>query len=410
MTPDGEGGSRRLLSGRVPESFEPNDLSRLIAEGRLAGRRLLDLTESNPTRVGLSALDDETRASLAPAALSRYEPDPRGLPAARAAVAGYLTERAALAGHPLVGAFDPDDVVLTAGTSEAYARLFRLLCNPGDRVLAPRPSYPLFAPLAAAEGVELATYRLVYEGRWRPDFDSLEAAIGRGTRAVIAVEPNNPTASALAPDEAEALVAICERAGLSLVSDEVFGDFPWSPRRAPLPGLLGERPVPTFVLGGISKLCGLPQLKLGWIAVAGPERARREALLGLEWIADLFLTVGRAVELALPRLLAGRGAFHGRAAARIRENLAALDRLSRGTAGFERLSGDGGWTAVVRWSDLTGRDLGGTAALERGVHLHPGHFYDLPDDRYAAVSLLPEPATFGAAMERLLERGTSCDG
>ena len=401
MTTDGETEPRGLLSGRIPGSFEPNELSRRVAERRRAGRLLLDLTESNPTRVGLSELDEETRAALAPEALSRYEPDPRGLPEARAAVASYLTERAALAGHPLARPLDPDGILLTSGTSEAYAHLFRLLCDPGDRVLAPRPSYPLFAPLAAAEGVELATYRLVHEGRWRVDFDSLEAGLGPRTRAVIAVEPNNPTGSVLSRDEADALAALCERAGLPLISDEVFGDFSWPPRDAPLPGLLGGERVLTFVLGGISKLCGLPQLKLGWIAVGGPEPARSGALQGLEWIADLFLSVGRGVELALPRLLAGRGPFHRRMAARLHENLATLDRLSRRTGVFERLEGDGGWTAVLRLRGDGGRDLGGIAAIEQGVHLHPGHFYDLPDDRYAAVSLLPDPARFREAMERL---------
>lgn len=402
MRTDGEAEARRLLSERIPGSFEPNEWSRLVTARLGTAPPLLDLTESNPTRAGLSVLDEETRAALAPEALSLYEPDPRGLLSAREAVAGYLTERAALAGRPLARPFDPGAILLTAGTSEAYAHLFRLLCNPGDRVLAPRPSYPLFAPLAAAEGVELATYRLVYDGRWRLDLDSLEAGIGPRTRAVIVVEPNNPTASTLASDEAEALLSLCGREGLPLISDEVFGDFPWPPREAPLPGLLGAPRVPVFVLGGISKLCGLPQLKLGWIAVAGPEPGRRDALQGLEWIADLFLTVGRGVELALPRLLARRGAFRDRAAARIRENLATLDRLSRETGRFERLRGEGGWTAVVRLREAGGRDLGGIAAVERGVHLHPGHFYDLPDDRYAAVSLLPGPAQLREAMERLV--------
>lgn len=401
MRTDGKAERRRLLSGRIPGDYEPNELTRRVAEELRAGRPPLDLTESNPTRVGLSALDEAARAALAPEALSRYEPDPRGWRPAREAVARYLSERAGSALGPPARPFDPEAVVLTAGTSEAYAHLLRLLCNPGDQVLAPRPSYPLFAPLAAAEGVELATYRLVYDGRWRLDLDSLEAALGPGTRALIVVEPNNPTASALRPEEAEAVVALCERAGLALISDEVFGDFPWPPRDTPLPGLLGTPRIPTFVLGGISKLCGLPQLKLGWIAVAGPETARKEALLGLDWIADLFLTVSGGVQLALPRILAARGPFLARAAERIRVNLAALDRAAERGGAFERLDGDGGWTAVIRLRDAAGRELGGTAALERGVHLHPGHFYDLPDDRYAAVSLLPEPDRFRSALERL---------
>ncbi|HEY7726972.1 MAG TPA: pyridoxal phosphate-dependent aminotransferase [Candidatus Eisenbacteria bacterium] len=401
MKSEGWGGRAPLRSRRVPHEDEPNELHRRLEAHRRAGRPILDLTESNPTRVGLSRLDEAARAALAPERLSTYEPDPRGARPAREAVAAYLEERAAASGRPLAAPFDPDAVLLTAGTSEAYAHLFRLLCDPGDRVLAPRPSYPLIAPLAALEGVELATYRLVYDGRWRPDLESLEAALLPGTRALLVVEPNNPTASVLRPEEAGEIVSICERAGLSLVSDEVFGDFPWSPGGAPLPGHLGTDRVPTFVLGGISKLCGLPQLKLGWIAVSGPARARREAIRGLEWIGDLFLTVAGGVQHALPRILGSRGPYLARVSRRIRENLAALDRAAEDSGAYERLEGDGGWTAVLRVATGRSGELGGLAALERGVYVHPGHFYDLPDDRYAAVSLLPEPAEFREALARL---------
>jgi alanine-synthesizing transaminase len=407
MTCDGEAERPGILSGRLPEDFAPNELALRVAEELRRGRPLIDLTEGNPTRVGLSELDPATRAGraapagAAPDALARYEPDPRGRRPAREAVASYLTERLARASGRPGRPFDPDALVLTSGTSEGYAHLFRLLCDPGDRVLAPRPGYPLLAPIAAAEGVELLTYRLVHDVRWRLDPDSLEAALSPRTRAVVVVEPNHPTASALRPEEAEAVGALCERAGLSIISDEVFADFPWPPRDAPLPGFLGAARVPTFVLGGLSKLCGLPQLKLGWIAVSGPEAACREALLGLEWIADLFLTVGSGVQLALPGILAARGRFLARASDRIRGSLAVLDETAARTGAFERLPGDGGWTAVIRRAD-GGRDLGGTAALGRGVHLHPGHFYDLPDDRYAAVSLLPEPGRLRSGLERLV--------
>jgi hypothetical protein len=402
MTTDGDAAPTRVLSGRVPRDFEPNELARLVAERRRAREPILDLAETNPTRVGLSALDPETRRALAPAGLSSYDPDPRGLASARGAVAAYLTARTGAAGSAAAGTVPPDSVILTAGTSEAHAHLFRLLCDPGERVLAPRPSYPLLAPLAAAEGVALHTYRLVHDGaRWRLDLDSVEAGLRDGTRAVIVVEPNNPTASCLLPEERAALESLCERHGAAIVSDEVFGDFPWPPREAPLPGFWGERRVLTFVLGGISKLCGLPQLKLGWIAVAGPERSRRAALQGLEWIADLFLTVGSGVQLALPHLLETRGPFGRRVAERLAANLATLREAAARSGAFEPLAGDGGWSAIIRATGDRAREPGGAPALLRGVYLHPGHFYDLPDDRYAVVSLLPDPGVFQEALDRI---------
>jgi hypothetical protein len=392
----------RLLSGRVPHDYEPNAWASRLDALRRAGTSLLDLTGTNPTRAGLSGPAPEALTSLQAAALAAYDPEPRGLRRAREAVAGYYVERAR-EGGPEGAHFapTPDDIVLTAGTSEAYAHLFRLLCDPGDRVLAPRPSYPLFAPLAALEGVELDTYRLAYDGRWRLDLDSVEAGLRPGTRAVVVVEPNNPTGSCLATGERDALERLCERHRAALIADEVFGDFPWLPRTTPLPSLLGERRVPTFVLSGLSKLCGLPQLKCSWIVAAGPKHARQEALDGLEWIADLFLTVGSPVMLALPGLLEERLPFGRRVAARID---AARQEIAEATAdgGLELLAADGGWSAVVRSVHGAGGELGGPSALERGVILHPAHFYDLPDDRSAVVSLLTEPQVVREALGRLL--------
>jgi hypothetical protein len=404
MPTDAGGRRGRFLSGRLPGDFEPNELARLVDRRRRSGEPILDLAETNPTRAGLPALDAEGLRALAPPALSRYEPAPLGLPPAREAVAAYLTARAVTSGATAAPPVHPDSVVLTAGTSEGHAHLLRLLCDPGERVLAPRPSYPLLAPIAAVEGVALQTYRLAHDGaRWRVDLDSVEAGLREGTRAVVVVEPNNPTGSCLDAGERAALESLCERHGAAIVSDEVFGDFPWPPREAPLPGFWGERRAPTFVLGGISKLCGLPQLKLGWIAVAGPGPARRAALQGLEWIADLFLSVGSAVQLALPGLLESRHAFRRRAAERIAANLSALRATAARTGAYEPLGGEGGWSAVLRACGGGAREPGGVPALERGVHLHPGHFYDLPDDRHAVVSLLPEPGVFRSGVERIAE-------
>ncbi|HXL14975.1 MAG TPA: pyridoxal phosphate-dependent aminotransferase, partial [Methylomirabilota bacterium] len=257
--------------------------------------------------MGLGGAGPAELQALADARGATYEPHPRGSPAAREAIARYCTERAGGLSPP--AGTDPDDLVLVSSTSEAYAHLFRLLCEPGDEVLVPRPSYPLFEPLATLEDVRVEHYRLAYHQGWRLDLDSVEGALSPRTRAIVVVQPNNPTGSCLSPGEMAAVESLCAERGIAIISDEVFGDFPWAPSAGPLPTLLGERHALTFVLSGLSKLCGMPQLKLAWIALAGPGPTRRDALRGLEWIADLFLSVSTPVQLALPKLLPARRPF-----------------------------------------------------------------------------------------------------
>ena len=390
-------------SRRVPPALEPNPWTRRLEERRAAGGRLLDLTEMNPTRVGL--LDDAAvarcwrRAVYDPRAL-HYDPNPRGLLSARQAVAAYHRGR----GTPV----DPRRILLTSGTSESYAHLFRLLADPGETVLAPVPGYPLFEPIAAVAGVAVGHYRLAWDGAWHLDRASLEAAFAAAAspvRAVVVVQPNHPTGSCLDLAEIAALEAMCRERGAALISDEVFIDFPWpvEPGVAPaaLPSLLGARAVPTFVLGGLSKCCGLPQLKLGWIAACGPDPAMRDLLHGLEWIADLFLTVSTPVQLALPDLLGLRHEFQRRVRARIAENLAAL-RARAAAEGSELgvLEARGGWAAIVT---LPGRRSGEGWALElldHDVVVHPDHFYDL-ERASVVLSLIVEPDTLREALERL---------
>lgn len=385
-------------SRRLPETLEPNAWSRRLAERRAAEAPLLDLTETNPTRVGLGGEDAWLQALADPRA-ARYDPNPRGLSSARAAVAAYYAARGAEVG---VG---PEDIVLTSGTSESYAHLFRLLADPGDAVLVPAPSYPLFEPIAALEGVRVATYRLAYDGAWHLDLASAEAAFERaGTiRAAVVVQPNHPTGSCLGAEEVAALEGLCERHGAALISDQVFSDFPRPPRGAPLPTLLGARRVPTFVLGGLSKCCGLPQLKLGWIAAAGPEPARRELLSGLEWIADLFLSVGTPVQVALPRLLEVRHEFQARVRERIASNLAALAELALARPEVGVLPADGGWAAILRLPARRTGEEWALALLDRDVVAHPGHFYDLEGEAHLVLSLMPEPGVLRRGLERLAD-------
>ena len=290
--------------------------------------------------------------------------------------------------------------MLTSSTSEAYAHLFRALCEPGDSIVVPRPSYPLFGPLAQLEDVKVEHYRLAYHARWALDLDSLEAVLTPRTRAVVLVQPNNPTGSCFAAAEAEAVVSLCAERGIAIIADEVFGDFPWPPAEGPLPSLLGEERALTFVLSGLSKVCGMPQMKVAWIATRGPEAAKQEALRRLEWIADLFLSVSTPVQAALPRLLAAREPFQGAVRERLHANLTRLWALEANTPGFRLLAGEGGWSVVVT-PPPTGRDFA-LEALERAdVLLHPGHFYDLtPEDR-VVVSLLPEPSLFDEALARI---------
>jgi aspartate/methionine/tyrosine aminotransferase len=331
------------------------------------------------------------RAALGGPGGARYEPEARGLRAAREAVAAaYAAE--GLPAHP-------DRVFLTASTSEAYAHLFRVLADPGDEVLIPRPSYPLLAPIAALEGIAAVPYRLVYDERWRLDRDSLDAAVGPRTRAIAVVEPNNPTGSVLAPADREAVEEAAARHGLVLIADEVFREFPWLPSVTRLPSWLGERAVPTFVLGGISKSCGLPQLKLGWIAAAGPSGGVDPIAAGLEWTLDLFLSVGTPVQAALPALFAGREAFQSAARARIGSSLAAWRAWCARVPDVELLAADGGWSAMVRFPGP--REPAEWALAEHDVLLHPAHFYDWDDDRHAVASLLPEPELLAEALGRL---------
>ncbi|HEY3155556.1 MAG TPA: pyridoxal phosphate-dependent aminotransferase [Candidatus Eisenbacteria bacterium] len=378
-----------MLSRRLPEDFAPNEITELLEKKRSAGERILDLTEANPTRVGLGGAGPVELRALSDTRGSLYEPDPRGSLGAREAVARYYA-----------GRVSAEDLVLVASTSEAYAHLMRLLCDAGDEILIPMPSYPLFAPLAALEEVRVESYRLAYDDRWQLDLDSLEAAVSPRTRAVVLVQPNNPTGSCLSGDEAARVESLCAERRIAIISDEVFGDFPWPPSSTPLPSMLGERRALTFVLGGLSKLCGMPQMKLGWIALAGPAAQRRGALCGLEWIADLFLSVSTPAQVALPVLLEARHGFQQRVRERLAVNLARLRAPGNGGPGFRVLEAEGGWSAVLETPGTTG-DFALEALRAHNVLVHPGHFYEIAEERRVVVSLLPEAAVFDEAVARL---------
>jgi hypothetical protein len=382
-----------VLSRRTRWDRTPNRLSRLLERKRREGARLIDLTETNPTRVGLDPPAD-LLAPLAGAENLRYEPEPLGLPEARAAVSADFARR---------GATVPvDSIVLTASTSEAYAFVFKVLCDPGDVVAVPRPSYPLFDYLAALESVEVATYELAYDGEWRLDAGSLAAAAGERTRAIVVVNPNNPTGSFLKRDEADAVREAAARSGAAIISDEVFGDYAFGPDPRRVGSLAAEADVLTFALGGLSKSCGLPQLKLAWIAIAGPTSAAAEALARLEVVADTYLSVATPVQRAAGGLLGRRAELHAPIAARVAQNLALLRGRVRGTPAT-LLPAEGGWSAVLQIPATVSEEERALELLERqDVIVHPGYFFDFEREAFLVVSLLPEPEVLDEGLMRIV--------
>jgi len=387
-----------MFSRRWPAAAGPNPWFAALAERRREGAQLLDLAEANPTRVGLPGLlDGDSLAgwSLPP----RYEPDPRGLAAAREAVAAYASAR-----H---GAVDPADIVLTTGTSESLAHLIRLLADPGQVLLAPQPGYPLFEPIAAAEGVKVESYRLAWDGAWHLDRDGLERALARAPRALACVEPHLPAGVRLAEPDWEFLTARAERAGVPLIVDEVFADYRWLDPTGAFPARSGESAGLAFHLNGLSKVCGLPQLKLGWIVIAGPAELRARARAGLEWLSDLFLSVGSSVQHLLPELLERRAHFQRPMRERLRGNLERVDRWVLEHPAVTRLAAEGGWVCVLRLPERRSDDAWALDLLARGVVVHPGHFYDLELPGTVVVSLIVDPAVLDQGLARL---GQALDG
>ncbi|MGH9405192.1 MAG: pyridoxal phosphate-dependent aminotransferase [Terriglobia bacterium] len=395
-----------MFSHRTNWSLEINELTRLTEERRRRALPVLDLTESNPTRCGFDydpALLEDLRN---PRAL-RYEPDARGLREGREAVTRYYAERGA--------ALDPAQIFLTASTSEAYSFLFRLLANPGDEVLVPRPGYPLLAFLTQLNDLDALRYPLVYEDGWRIDQAALASAITSRTRAILAVHPNNPTGSYVHQDDVEALVTLCERHDLALISDEVFWDYSHPGAcAARAPSFAGEKRILSFALSGISKISALPQMKCAWIVVTGPERLVIAAIARLELIADTYLSVSTPVAWALPRLMDFRTAIQPQIRQRLRENLRELDALlesaapggsNAADASMVRLAIEGGWYAILRLPSILS-DEGWALRLlrEDGVLVHPGHFYDFDADGHVVVSLLPRTELFREGVRKIVDR------
>lgn len=343
------------------------------------------------------------RALTAPTSLV-YEPHAQGLLSARDAVAEYYAERG--------DCVSPADIILTTSTSEAYSFVFRLLCDPGDQILVPAPGYPLFDFLADILDANLVRYPLLYDHGWQIDFDALEHAITPAARAVVVVHPNNPTGNFCSPAEAERLVSICSRRGLALIADEVFLDFALiaepdggtNARTGSLPeSFVASNSVLTFTMSGISKICGLPQMKLAWLVANGPPDVKSQALSRLEIIADTYLSMNAPIQQAARSFLTGRKEFRYQLMNRVRTNVVELDRQLAVQASCSRLEINGGWYAVIRVPRARSDEELAVCLLEsQNVAVHPGHFYDFPTDGYLVVSLITPTHEFSEGIALLL--------
>jgi aspartate/methionine/tyrosine aminotransferase len=384
-----------MFSRRVPDDRAPNRLARAVAEARSRGP-LLDLTLSNPTLAGLAYPTDLLRPLCGSGALT-YRPEPLGLPRAREAVSATYLGRGLR--------ISPDRIVLTASTSEAYSVLFKLLCEPGrSSVLAPVPSYPLFEHLTRLDGVEMRQYALDYHGVWSLGDGEVSRAWSGDTRAVLAVSPNNPTGSIIRERDAAELVAACASGRAALIVDEVFCDYPLCDP-LPAPPSFSAPPCLLFRLGGLSKSAGLPQVKLGWMAVDGPADLVAEALDRLELICDSYLSVATPVQVAVPELIERGREIHDQIAARVRGNYRMLHARVGPEHGVTALHAEAGWSAVLRVpATATEEQLALDLLARHAAVVHPGYFFDFPHEAFLIVSLLPDPDTFARGVDAILER------
>jgi aspartate/methionine/tyrosine aminotransferase len=382
-----------MFSQRTDWQLTPNRYTEACDRFRAEGRVVLDLSASNPTRVNLSFDEAAILKSLSSPDSLRYQPEAKGLLSARQAIAGYYDS--------LACGVSPERILLTTSTSEAYSFVFRLLCDPGDEVLVPVPSYPLFQFLADLQDVKLVPYQLLYDHGWQIDLRGLEKKLTERSRAILVVHPNNPTGSYVRPKEMRMLSWMCARRRMAIVSDEVFLDYTLD--GSPHSSFAGNARALTFTLSGLSKLAGLPQMKVAWVLTGGPEVLAAQAMARLEVIADTFLSMNAPIQHALPRLLEQRSSFQLQLRVRLRANLKELDRQLAGQKLVERLEVDGGWYVPLRVpATRSDEDLAIELLEKESVLVHPGHFYDFPGDGYLVLSLLPTREDFRTGVRRIL--------
>ena len=379
-----------MFAERTNWGVGSNRLAALAERLRGEHRAVLDLTETNPTRCGFRYFDQAPEAALAQFGVRAYAPDARGLPETRAAISGYYRAQGA--------AVDPVRLLMTAGTSEGYSHLMRLLCNPGEALLVPSPSYPLLDLLARVNDVRLIPYPLHHDGRWWLDVDALRAAADATCRAIVVISPNNPTGSFLKDREREALVTLARESGLAIIADEVFADYRVADTPDAAGTFAGEKRVLSFALNGVSKMLGLPQMKLAWIVANGPEAQVAEACQRLEVLADTYLSVGIPAQVALPVWLARRAGVQAEILERLRENFA----VARTLRVAQCLPVEGGWCAVLRIPRTgTDEDFAVDLLQREGVLVDPGSLFDFANGGHVVVSLLAPPEIFAEGLRRL---------
>lgn len=388
-----------MFSSRIVKNPTTNRLTLALERRKEAGAKTLDLTESNPTRAGIRYDDAAVMRALSVPGIMRYQPHPRGLPAAREAIAGYYHERGV--------AVDPDFLLLASGTSEAYGYLFKLLAGPGEEVLVPVPGYPLLEVLTSLDAVRLVHYRHLYDDAlgWKLDLERLANTISDRTRAIVAVSPNNPTGAYLKKTELAGMAELCRRFELALIIDEVFSDYGCGSDEDRVTSAAGHDGALTFVLNGLSKIVGLPQLKLAWVHVNGPEDLRRRALEGLEFISDAYLSVSTPVQLGAKAVLSQRRAIQAQILERLEENGRLLEDALRVAPLCRILKREGGWYAIIRLPvDTSDEEICVRSVEEDGVLVHPGYFYDFPAGSHLVVSLLTPVDAFREGASRLAAR------
>ena len=415
-----------MFSERTNWSLAQNRFTQAVERARARGAKILDLTASNPTRVGFEYDSRAILAALGSARALDYDPQAKGLPVAREAVAGYYRDRVGPGERDVASNVSTERIVLTTSTSEGYSFVFRLLCNAEDELLVPKPSYPLFEFLADLQDVKLVPYPLIYDHGWQMDFPSLEKAVTARTRGVVVVHPNNPTGSYVHAGELGALNGFCGARGLAVIVDEVFLDYALpeespaagavelrstgQPRTAvptfslAAPSFVGNQDVLTFTLSGLSKIAALPQMKVAWVVTSGPAEQVHAAMARLEVIADTYLSMNAPVQLAAPVMLEQRESIQRQLLERVRRNLAELDRQLASQKACQRLSVEGGWYAVLRIPvTRSDEELAIELVREKAVLVHPGHFYDFESDGYLVLSLISPEADFEDGIQRLLE-------
>ncbi len=405
------------FSERTSWRLEQNRFTQALEEARARGAKLLDLTASNPTRVGLQYDEAGILSAFGSPEVFDYDPQSKGLLAARESVAAYYRDE-----HD-VRDLDAAKIVLTTSTSEGYSFVFRLLCNAGDELLVPKPSYPLFEFLADLQDVKLVPYPLIYDHGWQMDFPSLAGAVTQRTRGVVVVHPNNPTGSYLKAAEVRMLNSFCREHGLAVIVDEVFLDYGLRTSGAKAPSyeeldrsaesagpseergsFAGNRGALTFTLSGLSKIAALPQMKVAWVVTSGPPDVAQEAIARLDVIADTYLSMNAPIQWAVPVLMEQRKNIQRQLLERVKTNLAELDRQLAGQQACQRLSVEGGWYAVLRVPvTRSDEELAIELVREKAVVVHPGHFYDFPSDGFLVVSLISDEKEFSVGTAKLLE-------